>query len=74
MIIDTNFNFYTDARGGDPDSTSPTLRAYHKIVWSKQLPNTKLFDLSEHRQGVNLYHTSELGPAVIVLCKCAKAA
>lgn len=61
MIIDTRFNFYSDARGGDPDSTSPTLRAYHKTLWSKPLPNGKLFELSEHQQGVYLYHTSELG-------------
>jgi hypothetical protein len=61
MIIDTRFNFYTDARGGDPDSTSPTLRAYHKMVWSKPLPNGKLFELSDHQQGVYLYHSSELG-------------
>ncbi len=61
MIIDTRFNFYTDARGGDPDSTSPTLRAYHKIVWSKQLPNSKQFELSDNQQGVYLYHKSELG-------------
>lgn len=43
MIVDTTFNVYTDARGGDPDSTSPTLRAYHKILWSKPLPNGKMF-------------------------------
>lgn len=61
MIIDTSFNFYTDARGGDPDSTSPTLRAYHKTLWSKPLPNGKMFELLEHQQGVYLYHTSELG-------------
>jgi hypothetical protein len=61
VIIDTNFNFYTDAKGGDPDSTSPTLRAYHKMLWSKSLPNGKLFELSDNQQGVYLYHTSELG-------------
>ena len=61
MVIDISFNFYADARGGDPDSTSPTLRAYHKILWSKQLPNGKMFELSDHQQGVYLYHTSELG-------------
>lgn len=61
MIIDTGFNFYTDARGGDPDSTSPTLRAYHKALWSKALPNGNMFELSDHQQGVYLYHTSELG-------------
>lgn len=61
MIIDTNFNFYSDARGGDPDSTSPTLRKYHKILWSKPLPNGKTFDLCDNKNGFYLYHKSELG-------------
>jgi len=61
MIIDTSYNFYTDARGGDPDSTSPTLRKYHKTLWSKPLSNGKTFELSENQNGVYLYHKSELG-------------
>jgi hypothetical protein len=61
MIIDTSFNFYSDARGGDPDSTSPTLRKYHKILWSKSLPNGKVFDLCDNKASVYLYHKSELG-------------
>jgi len=61
MIIDTNFNFYSDARGGDPDRTSPTLQKYHKILWSKPLPNGKLFELRDNKKGVYLYHKSELG-------------
>lgn len=47
MTIDPNFNFYSDAKGGDPDSTSPTLRKYHKFLWSKPLPNGKTFDLCD---------------------------
>jgi len=61
MIIDTTFNFYSDANGGDPDSTSPTLRKYHKILWSKPLSNGKIFDLSDNKEGAYLYHKSELG-------------
>ena len=60
-MIDTKFNFYSDARSGDPDSTSPTLRKYHKILWSKPLPNGKTFDLCDNKNGVYLYHKSELG-------------
>ncbi|MCA9458943.1 MAG: hypothetical protein KC550_00175 [Nanoarchaeota archaeon] len=60
-MIDTTFNVYSDARGGDPDSTSPTLRKYHKILWSKPLPNGKIFDLSDNKSGAYLYHNSELG-------------
>jgi hypothetical protein len=61
MIIDTNFNVCSDARGGDPDSTSPTLRKYHKTLWSKPLPNGKTFELHDNKNGVYLYHNSELG-------------
>lgn len=61
MIIDTNFNFYSDSKGGDPDSASPTLRKYHKILWSKPLPNGILLELRDNKKGAYLYHESELG-------------
>jgi len=61
MIIDVGFDFSTDAKGGDPDSTSPTLRRYHKLLWSKQLPNGTLFDLRDDVSGAYLYHASDLG-------------
>jgi hypothetical protein len=61
MIVDTNFNFYSDSNGGDPDSTSPTLRKYHKILWSKPLPNGNLLELLDNKNGAYLYHKSELG-------------
>lgn len=38
-MIDITFDFRSDARGRDPDAYSPTLNAYHKILWSKELPN-----------------------------------
>ena len=47
MGIDITFNVYSDAQGGDPDSTSPTLRSYHKMLWTKNLPNGKPFELSD---------------------------
>jgi hypothetical protein len=61
MLIDTTFNFYTDAGGGDPDSASPTLRQYHKLLWSKPLPNGHSFDLTDKISGVYLYHKSIQG-------------
>lgn len=61
MLIDTSFNFYSDANGADPDSTSPTLRNYHKVLWSKSLPNGKIFELQNDLNGSYLYHKSELG-------------
>ncbi len=61
MTIDTNFNVYSDARGRDPDSTSPRLRQYHKTLWSKPLPNGKTFQLFDNKAGVYLHHKSEIG-------------
>lgn len=61
LIIDTNFKVYTDANGGDPDSTSKTLKKYHKILWNKTLPNGTKFELTDKKSGTYLYHNSELG-------------
>lgn len=61
MVIDTTFNVYTDANGVDPDSTSPTLRAYHKFLWNKPLPNGDRFELTDKKSGTYLYHKSGLG-------------
>lgn len=60
-IIDVTFDFTSDTKGywdgywerrdglglggADPDSESPTLRMYHKILWSKALPNGDYMDL-----------------------------
>lgn len=61
MRIDIDFNFYSDSKGRDPDSSSPTLRRYHKFLWSKPLPNGKIFELRDDKKGAYLYHGSELG-------------
>lgn len=46
-MVDIKFSMYEDtAKGKDPDSYSKTLNGYHKILWSKQLPNGNLFDLT----------------------------
>lgn len=63
--IDITFDFRTDANGGDPDSTSPTLRRYHQLLWSKPLPNGKVFDLDGKSRNGYLYHKSELGEFVL---------
>ena len=60
-MIDTNFNMYTDANGGDPDATSPTLRTYHRLLWSKPLPSGDPFDLFDDKPGHYLCHSSALG-------------
>lgn len=65
MLVNTTFNFYSDSNGKDPDSASPTLRKYHKILWSKLLPNGKYFELSDNKNGYYLYHCSELGEHIL---------
>ena len=61
MFIDTSYDFRADAAGKDPDAHSPTLRRYHRFLWSKPLPSGRPFDLSDTVPGVYLYHHSELG-------------
>lgn len=57
-MIDTTFNFFSDANGGDPDITSPTLRVYHKILWGKPLPSGDIFDLRDDTSGYYLRYQS----------------
>ena len=60
--IDIHFDFRSDTPPGkDPDSFSPRLRSYHKLLWSKPLPNGKLFELTDRKDKAYLYHYSELG-------------
>jgi hypothetical protein len=61
VTIDTSFDFRSDAGGRDPDSHSPTLRKYHKHLWSKALPGGAPFDLADTKPGVYLYHKSDVG-------------
>jgi hypothetical protein len=48
-------------RQKDPDTHSPTLRQYHKLLWSKPLPSGRPFYLSDATPRVYLHHHSELG-------------
>ncbi len=61
MTIDVAFDFRTDACGKDPDAHSPTLRRYHRLLWSKPLPSGDRFDLTDSTDGVYLHHRSKLG-------------
>jgi hypothetical protein len=62
MPIDITFDFRTDTpEDGDPDALSPTLRSYHKLLWSKPLPDGKRFDLNDTTHKPHLHHKSELG-------------
>ena len=61
MIIDVNFNFYSDTpKGKDPDSYSNTLRKYHQLLWNKPLPNGSVFILDLNTPKI-LHHKSQLG-------------
>jgi len=60
--IDTYFDFYSDTPPNkDPDSYSPTLRSYHKLLWSKPLPNGEPLELVDTRPYTYLHHKSDLG-------------
>lgn len=64
-MIDTTFDFTTDSKGywdgfwdrneglgcggSDPDSRSSTLKEYHRILWSKYLPNGKYLKLENEK-------------------------
>ena len=43
--IDIRFDVRSDAGGRDPDQHSPTLRAYHRLLWRKRLPTGPTFHL-----------------------------
>lgn len=60
--IDVTFDFRSDTPAGrDPDRYSPTLRRYHRLLWSKPLPGGAQFDLAYGPSGRYLQHRSELG-------------
>ncbi len=45
-VIDIDFDFQKEANYRDSDRYSPTLREYHRLLWSKQLPNGNTFTLT----------------------------
>ena len=57
--IDVSFDFRSDTPPGrDPDKYSPTLRRYHKLLWSKPLPSGAVFELVDTTPRVYLHHRS----------------
>lgn len=60
--IDTTFDFRMDTPSGrDPDAWSPTLRRYHRLLWTKPLPSGEVFELLDTCPRPYLYHKSGLG-------------
>lgn len=65
--IDITFDFRTDTPPGkDPDTFSDTLRRYHKLLWSKPLPNGVEFNLEFSKPSAPFY-LEWSGPYRIVL-------
>ena len=60
--IDITFDFRSDTPSGrDPDTFSPTLRTYHRLLWSKPLLGGAPFTLDATPAPYYLRHASELG-------------
>jgi hypothetical protein len=60
--IDITFDFRLDTPPGrDPDAFSPTLRRYHRLLWSKPLPSGAPFELDVTTPHHYLHHRSKLG-------------
>lgn len=62
LRIDTTYDFQDDTPcGKDPDKYSRTLRSYHRLLWSKPLPDGRPFALGDTTPGVYLHHHSSVG-------------
>lgn len=60
MEIDVTYNFQAETEPRDADKYSKILQEYHRLLWSKPLPNGKMFELIKIST-CRLYHKSELG-------------
>ncbi|WP_299449216.1 DUF6994 family protein [uncultured Serinicoccus sp.] len=59
MPIDTQFDFLKETPSGkDADAVSPTLKRYHRLLWTKPLPSGPVFDLKD-RAGAYLVHEAK---------------
>src|SRR5262249_498972 len=59
--VDVTFAFRQDTPPGkEPDASSPTVRRYEKLLWSKPLPGGVVFDLDDATPPY-LHHQSKVG-------------
>lgn len=68
MKVNTNFIFNSEIKEGyDPDKYSPSLQKYHIKLWSKELPNGKVFYLKDYFPKIprRLIHSSEMGNFIL---------
>jgi len=65
--IDITFDFRSDTPNNkDPDTYSPMLRGYHKLLWSKPLPSGVVFELEYTTSPpYYLHHQSRMGKFVL---------
>ncbi|MEO8095988.1 MAG: hypothetical protein ABI632_13810 [Pseudolysinimonas sp.] len=62
QIVDVGFDTRSDAGDKDPDTFSPTLKEYHRLLWGKPLPDGRPFPLEAPAKRTRyLYHQSEVG-------------
>ena len=65
------YDFRRDARGGDPNARSHTLRSYHRLLWQKPLPSGEPFTLTDAWEcGEYLVHESVLDRFSLVSDSC----
>jgi len=58
-LVNIGYDFRTDSNDGDVDKYSATLRKYHRILWSKHLPNGKSFNLSDTEENEYLFFQND---------------
>lgn len=60
--VDVAFDARSETPAGkDPDASSPTLRTYHQLMWSRPLPDGTSFELSTPAAKPYLLHESARG-------------
>lgn len=64
-LIDANYDFRSDSEGKDPDIGSPTLKRYHRILWSKELPNGEIMELRAEKGGYLKWNDFSFGSDTI---------
>lgn len=64
--FDIHFDFREDCGGKDPDIGSPTLRRYHRLLWSKKLPNGELMQLTHDNGGYLKWNELEVGSDAMI--------
>ena len=64
--FDIHFDFRKDSGGKDPDIGSPTLRRYHRILWSKKLPNGDTMQLTHSNGGYLKWKNYEFGSDAMI--------